>query len=202
MKLYGDVISPFVRMCLVTAHEAGIHKRVELVKTNVKPTEANSAIEKLSPIGKIPVLETDHHHALYDSRVIMEYFAHVAGNSSLIPDDGVKRFRILTLLALAQGMGDAAVVLRYEQTQRPPELQWQAWKDRAEGRISAGIREIENNWVDALADVSAGTVALACVLSYVDFRHPTLVWRDDNPVTSKFHTEFCSRGSMLAWPLQ
>ena len=73
MKLYGDVISPFVRMCLVSAHEVGLGNRVQLVKTNVNPTQPNESIVGLSPIGKIPVLETDHHHAIYDSRVIMEY---------------------------------------------------------------------------------------------------------------------------------
>jgi glutathione S-transferase len=43
--------------------------------------------------------------------VIIEYLCHVAGNSSLIPDDGVKRFRVLTLQALGQGMADSAVGL-------------------------------------------------------------------------------------------
>ncbi len=54
-----------------------------------------------------------------DSRVIMEYLCHVAGNSVLIPDDGVKRFRILTLQALGLGLGDAAGRLRYETAARP-----------------------------------------------------------------------------------
>ena len=30
MKLYGDLISPFFRMCLVTAHEAGLAGKVEV----------------------------------------------------------------------------------------------------------------------------------------------------------------------------
>src|SRR5687767_15966180 len=107
MKIYGDVISPFVRLTLVTAHEAGLGARVEHVKETVTPTQANPKLTALSPLGKIPVLETDHHHAIYDSRVIVEYLCHVAGNSTLIPDEGVKRFRVLTLQALSHGLGDA-----------------------------------------------------------------------------------------------
>ena len=39
MKIYGDTISPFVRMTLVAAHECGLGNKVEQVKENVKPTE-------------------------------------------------------------------------------------------------------------------------------------------------------------------
>ena len=41
MKIYGDTISPFVRMCLVTAHECGLSGKLEHVKEAVKPTLAN-----------------------------------------------------------------------------------------------------------------------------------------------------------------
>ena len=105
MKIYGDTISPFVRMCLVTAHECGLAGKLEHIKEAVKPTQANAKLTSLSALGKIPILETDHHHPIYDSRVIIEYLAHVAGNKTLIPDDGVKRFRVLTLQALGQGAG-------------------------------------------------------------------------------------------------
>jgi len=114
MKIYGDIISPFVRMSLVCGHEAGLGDKVTLAETKVSPSDANASLVSMAPLGKIPVLVTDHGHAVYDSRVIMEYLCHVAGNSTLIPDDGVKRFRVLTLQALAQGMGDAAVAYRYE----------------------------------------------------------------------------------------
>ncbi len=201
MKIYGDVISPFVRMCLVTAHEADLKDRVQLAATKVSPTEANAILEKLSPIGKIPVLETDHHHPVYDSRVIMEYLAHVGGNSKLIPDDGVKRFRVLTLQALAQGIADAAVGLRYEQTARPADKHWPEWAARAQRRIIAGVADVESNWIDSLQDVTVASIALACALSYIDLRHGTLNWRDGNPKTTAFHATFAERASMKAWPI-
>ena len=54
MKIYGDVISPFVRMSLVTAHEAGLGGRIELVKEAVSPIQANAKLTALSPIPDPP----------------------------------------------------------------------------------------------------------------------------------------------------
>lgn len=201
MKIYGDVISPFTRMCLVTAHEVGLKDKVKLVQTAVKPAEVNEHLEKLSPIGKIPVLETDHGHAIYDSRVIMEYLAHHAGEDHFFPDDGVKRFRVLTLLSLAQGTADAAVAMRYEQVQRPEEMRWPEYRFRLKARIEAGLDDIERNWQEVLTEVHAGSVAVACMLGYVDFRHEILNWRNSRPQLTAFAKRFDERMSMEAWPL-
>lgn len=201
MKIHGDVISPFVRMCLVTAHEVGLKSKVSLAAAAVKPMEVNTALEKLSPIGRIPILETDHGHAVYDSRVIMEYLAHVGGSAEFIPNDGVKRFRVLTLLALAQGIAEASVALRYELAQRPASAQWPEYAERLRKRIAAGLDDVEAHWQDALAAVSAGSVALACALGYLDFRHGALNWRDGRPKTSAFAEAFNARDSMKTWAL-
>lgn len=201
MKLHGDVMSPFVRMCLVTAYEVGLKDNLKLVPAAVKPMEVNTTLSRLSPIGKIPVLETDHSHAIYDSRVIMEYLAHHAGAGQFIPDDGVKRFRVLTLLALAQGIAEAAVSLRYEQVQRPEDKRWPEYKQRLKARIEAGIDEVEAHWQDTLATVNAGTVSLACALAYLDFRHDVLSWRSGHPLTTAFEQKFAERLSFKAWPL-
>jgi glutathione S-transferase len=202
MKLHGDLISPFVRMSMVTALEAGIGQRVQLVHASAKPQEVNPDLERISAIGKVPVLETDHGHPLYDSRVIMEYFCHVAGNKSLLPDDGVKRFRILTLQALAIGMGDASVALRYEQAARPAEHQWPDLKTRQTARINACLNELESIWHDALQDVTLGSIATAVVLSYIDFRHAALNWRNNRAHLKQFHEKFSKRDSMINTALQ
>ena len=202
MRIHGDVISPFTRMCLVTAHELGLKDRVRLMPTVVKPAEVNDHLARLSPIGKIPVLETDHHHAIYDSRVIMEYLAHHAGSKVFIPDEGVKRFKVLTLLALAQGTADAAVSMRYEQVQRPEAMRWPEYKARLKARIEVGLDDIEQNWMETLQDVHAGSVAVACMLDYVDYRHDALNWRKGRPQLEAFAKRFSTRMSMEAWPLE
>ena len=197
MKIYGDTISPFVRMCLVTAHECGLASKLEHVKEAVKPTQANSKLTGLSALGKIPILETNHHHAVYDSRVIIEYLAHVAGNKTLIPDEGVKRFRILTLQALGQGLADVAVAYRYETALRPQGLQWTDWMSRTEQRINAAMDDMDKNWQVELIEITAGTIAAAVALSYIDFRLPAFKWRDTRPHLSAFHEKFSARESMV-----
>lgn len=196
MKLYGDLISPFVRMCMVTALEAGLGTRVQLVSAVLKPHEVNPALQKLSPIGKIPILETDHGHPLYDSRVIMEYFCHVAGNKSLLPDEGNKHFRVLTLLALAQGMGDAAVSLRYEKATRPATAHWPEFAARQQARITACMDEMETIWHETLGEVTLGAIATAGVLAYIDIRGLSPDWRRNRPRLAAFADTFAARESM------
>jgi glutathione S-transferase len=198
MKLYGGTISPFVRMCLITAHELGLGDRLQHVPEAVNPTTVNPVLTALSPIGKVPVLETDHGHGLYDSRVIIEYLCHVAGNSTLIPDDGVKRFRVLTLQALGQGLAEAGVATRYEVAARPPGLQWKEWLERARQRMTAALDDLEANWGSVLAEVNAGSIAVAAALSYFDFRLPDLPWNSGRPKLAAFHKDFVKRPSMIA----
>jgi len=202
MKIYGDLISPFVRMTVVTAHEVGLGDNVQHLVEAVKPTEVNAKLAALSPIGKIPILETDHGHGVYDSRVIMEYLCHVAGNSTLIPDDGVKRFRVLTLQALGQGLADSAVAYRYEVGVRPQGLQWQEWMSRTVTRMNAAFDDLESNWQDCLAGVHVGAIAVAVTLGYVDFRLGDLNWRQGRPKLAAFHEAFALRPSMVKTALK
>lgn len=201
MKLYGDVLSPFVRMSLVAAHEAGLGDRLQHIKESVKPTEVNARLSSMSPIGKVPVLETDHSHAIYDSRVIIEYLAHVAGNKTLIPDEGVKHFRVLTMQALSQGLADSAVGYRYETAARPQGLQWQDWITRTKARMAAIFTELNTTWSSEFDHVHAGTIAAAVALSYIDFRLPDIDWRTGNAALAAFHQAFSQRPSMQATKL-
>jgi glutathione S-transferase len=197
MKLHGALNSPYVRMSMVTALEVGLGLRVQLVGADLTFTKTDPQLEKLSALGKVPVLETDHGHPLYDSRVIMEYLCHSAGNKALLPDDGVKRFRILTLLALAQGLSDAAVALRVETAQRPKGLQWTELMDRLKSRINACLDELETHWNDGLNEVNLGSIATACSLAYIDYRHGWLNWRKDRANLDQFLAKFNTRESMI-----
>ena len=202
MKLHGDLISPFFRMCLVTAHEVGLGTKVEPVQTRVDPTTVNPALTALSPVGKVPVLVTDHNHPIYDSRVIIEYLCHVSGNKTLIPDDGVKRFRVLTLTALGQAIAEAGVAYRYETAVRPQGLQWREWLTRQGHRVTAEFDDLEKTWTKDLAEITAGSIAVAVALSYLDFRIPDWQWRKDRPKLQAFHEAFSARPSMQATALK
>lgn len=202
MKIYGDLLSPFVRMCVVTADEAGLGARVGHIVENTNPAQVNPRLAALSPIGKIPILETDGGNSIYDSRVIIDYLCHEAGHSSLIPERGAERFRVLTLQALGQAMADAAVAYRYEVAARPKGLQWEDWMARTLTRINAAMDDVEANWMDALSGVNVGSIAVGVTLSYIDFRMPDFGWRKGRPKLAAWHDAFSQRASMVRTALK
>ena len=186
-------------MVTATAHELNIFDQLELIDTGVfLPDRVNEGVAADNPLGKIPSLVTDHGTALYDSRVICEYLCHHAGDKQLLPDEPVSRFRILTLQSLAVGLMDAGVSRRYETAVRPEEKRWPDWVARQHARMEAGMDDLENNWADELGSINAGTIAVAVVLAYFDFRYPDLGWRDKRPKLAAFYENFAKRSSMTA----
>jgi glutathione S-transferase len=73
--------------------------------------------------------------------------------------------------------------------------------ERLESRILMGLDDMEANWHDVLHGSNAGSVAAACCLGYIDFRHQTLMWRTGRPKLSAFAESFNQRESMKDWPL-
>lgn len=200
MKIYGDMISPYVRMCFVTAREVGLGAEIELIDTDVTMTRENEELAAMSPLAQIPVLETEDGAILYDSRVIVDYICHRAGRLDLAAGPG-GRFRILTLQAIAYGIADAAVAHRNESAQRPGELHWQRWLDRLRLRVTRGLDALEEHWQMELANLNIGSASVAVALSYLDYRFDAWSWRKERPHLARFHAEFSARPSMRATDL-
>jgi glutathione S-transferase len=197
MKLLYSPISPFARMCLITARELRIERDVEIVQIEgVSPAAPKAEVVTHNPLGRIPTLLTNHGHAIYDSRVICEYLTHHAGNKSLLPDEPVKRFRILTLQALGQGMAEAAVTLRYELAARPDTAKWPEFMERQRQRITAACGELEKRWVRELRDVTVGSIAVAAALTYVNFRHGDMGWQRVHPELAEWFAGISAKPSM------
>lgn len=199
MKLHFNPASPFVRMVRVTAHEAGVAGDIEIVHTGaVSPVEVHKGIAADNPLGKVPCLVTDHGHALFDSRVICEYLAHHGGHAGLYPHEPVRRFRVLTVQALGQGIAEAAVLYRYETAMRPAALQWEAFASRQLKRIDDALDALEGRWMGDLGEVTVGAITAACALSYLDFRFADRPWREARPRLGAFYEAFAKRPSMQA----
>lgn len=199
MKLHFNPASPFVRMVTVTANELGIRDQIEDVPTGeFLPIKVHGGVSADNPLGRIPALVTDHGTAIHDSRVICEYLCHHAGDKEILPDEPVKRFRYLTLQSLAVGVMDTGVALRYETFLRPEDKRWPEWIARQQARLTAALDDIENNWKTELSSMNCGSIAVACMLGYLDFRYTSMGWRDGRPNLAAFYEGFAKRPSMMA----
>jgi glutathione S-transferase len=197
MKLLYSHISPFARMCRITARELDLEDELEIVAIEgMSPAVPSPDVVSYNPLGRIPTLITDHGHSIYDSRVICEYLTHRAGDKRLLPDEPVRRFRILTLQALGQGIAEAGVALRYELATRPEEARWPQLMDRQRTRILAACDEVEKRWTGELRNTTLATIALAASLAYVNLRHGDLDWPTARPKLASWFEEFSARPSM------
>jgi len=142
MKLFYAATSPFVRKCLVSAHELGLRERLELLPAAAHPVNRDRAVVAHNPLGKIPTLITDEGTALYDSRVICEYLNSLS-DGHLIPEPGPRRWAALVEQALADGLMDAAVLTRYENAARPEALRWADWIAGQLDKVACALAEIE-----------------------------------------------------------
>ena len=56
MKLWYSPASPFVRKCLIAAHERGLADRIELVNAAANVVDPDQRIVQSNPTGKIPTM--------------------------------------------------------------------------------------------------------------------------------------------------
>lgn len=199
MKLLYQTHSPHARKVLVAAHETGLAGTLQVIHHETSPTRRNEEVFALNPLGKVPVLICDDGTVLFDSNVICEYLDGLHAGERLIPQDAAERWQALRLQALAQGMADAGIAMRWEAERRPPSLRWPDMHEAQLQKIAAGCDFVERE-LGLGAPVGIGGIALATALSWIEFRdlYPFGVGR---PRLSAWYQEFCRRPSMLVTTL-
>ncbi len=197
MTLFHNPASPFVRKVRVLLIETGQQDRVVLQASLPTPIQPDQQVVQGNPVGKIPALRLADGSMLHDSRVILDYLDHQHVGNPLIPRDGSARWRRLTLASLADGIMDAAVLVRYETAMRPVEKHWDLWLDEQRNKIRRALAELE---ADAIAELTShfdiAAISVACALGYLDFRHPDMQWRLDNPQLAAWYAKVSERPSM------
>lgn len=197
MKLYHSDSSPFVRKVMVLLHEAGALDRVELVEASGSPLNPGSMPIDQNPLGKIPALLREDGAAIYDSRVITRYLDDLL-SSGLYPPAPML-WDVMTLEATADGIADAAVLIRYELHVRPEAVRSPEWADAQWQKIDRGLAAVQDRWSGHLSGpLDMGQIALACALGYLDFRHSDRGWRTSHPALATWHDRFATRPSMVA----
>lgn len=197
MRLYHSPTTPFGRKVMVLLIETGQAADVEVVSASGTPLEPGSQPLDVNPLGKIPALALDDGTALYDSRVICRYLDDRA-RSGLYPPPP-RLWQTLTLEATADGMLEAAILIVYETRLRPEQIRFAPWVEGQWAKIARALDALETRWQDHLSGpLDAGQIALACALSYLDFRHGARDWRAGHPRLASWHADFARRASMRA----
>ena len=198
MKIYFSPASPFVRKCMVVAHELGLESRIEKLPSAAGPVNRDRTIIPSNPLGQVPTFFTDDGQVLYDSRVVCEYLNELGGGD-LIPREGSRKWLALTEQSLADGILDAALLSRYEQALRPAEFRWDSWVGGQMDKVKCGLDHFEAGMAGARAQaIDIGTLTLACALGYLDFRFADLGWREGRPVLAAWFKEMSERPSIKA----
>ncbi len=171
MKLLAALISPYSRKVRIFLAEKKIDCDMEIV--DVQPAE--NPVNAHNPLGKIPTLVLDDGTTLYDSRVIVEFLDSVSPISRLIPDGTRDRVAVRRWEALADGVLDAGILVRYESV-RDKKEQSKAWADKQLARMQRGMAQLEADLAErtwchgdrySLADIAVG-----CCMGWLDFRKP------------------------------
>jgi len=195
MKLIGSIASPYVRKVRVVLAE----KKLDSAFILEDVWSADTTIARTNPLGKVPCLLMDDGSALYDSRVIAEYLDTLTPVCKLLPPNGRERAEVKVWEALADGVLDAAVLVRLETVLRPEAQQSPEWMARQWGKVHAGLRVMSERLGEApfcngnhytLADVAVG-----CALGWLAFRFPAVDWRGDYANLARLFDKLSERQS-------
>lgn len=198
MKLFGSLTSPYVRKVRVVMAEKKLE--YELVLDDVW-SEATQ-IQQYNPLGKVPCLVMDDGGSLFDSRVIVEYLDTLSPVGRLLPQNSRDRTATKCWEAIADGVMDAAVAIRVENTQRPQHLRSPDWIRRQQGKINAALefmeKGLEPNAFCMGVNFSLADVAVGCALAYLELRCSELQWRGQHPNLATLADKLYERPSFAA----
>jgi glutathione S-transferase len=199
MKLLYQTHSPYARKALVFAHEVGLAARLRVVHQETSPTVRNEHVFAENPLGKVPVLVRPDAASIFDSDVICAYFDTLHGGRKLIPAEGEARWQALRVQAVAQGLAEAGIALRWETVRRPEALRYPPLRDGYVAKLVCSYDWLEDE-LDVDSQLHVGHIAVATTLSWLEFRKlPD--FRERRPRLTSWFDEFCARPSMRATPL-
>lgn len=195
MKLIGSLASPYVRKVRIVMAEKKLD--YALILENVWAND--TTIQQSNPLGKVPCLLMEDGGAMFDSRVIVEYLDTLTPVGKLIPAHGRERAEVKNWEALADGILDAAVLVRVERTMRAPEIQSEAWVNRQMDKVNAGLKSMSLGLGESAFCVgnhlTLADISVACCLGWLSFRFPEIAWRDEYPNLARLFDKLSERPS-------
>jgi glutathione S-transferase len=184
--LRSTLTSPFGRKVRMAIEVLGLNDRITLVPADT--LDENDTLRQQNPLGKMPCLLLPDGTAIYDSGVIIEFLADVAGDNRLIPAGGLARFKALTQARLADGITEAAILIIYEDRFRDPGTQSERWLHHQRGKIARALAAFDRDLPDP-EKPGLVSIGLSCALGYLDWRKP-VEWREAHPRLVKWLADF------------
>lgn len=193
MKLIGSYTSPFVRKISVLLLEKGI--TFEFV--NEQPYNAENGVAQYNPLGKVPALVTDDGEYWFDSPIIAEYIELLGIAPAMVPREPKAALAVRQIEALADGIMDAALASVREQA-RPAAQQSETELLRQREKISRSLDWCEQLLHDGRIKtdtLNLATIAIACAVGYLNFRHVSPDWCVERPLLVKLAETLFQRES-------
>lgn len=198
MKLYYSSASPYARKVLLALRHLGLIDRVEIVAATLSPVADDPKVSASNPLGKIPTLVLADGSALYDSRVIVEYLESLSDREPLLPSaTNPERWTALRLQALADGLLDAALLVRYETFLRPESLRWDDWTAGQQTKMERALDQMESEAVEIDQGAPLAAICVASALGYLDFRFAAFDWRTGRRALAAFFEQYSQRQDMI-----
>ena len=118
----------------------------------------------------------------------------LTSSRDLIPKSKPKRWQVLTLEALGDGLGEAVIAVSQE-NQRSNEKRSQDVVDRQTGKVKSGLSVLDNAASDFNNPPLMGEIAVACALDYMEFRDIVPEWRETYANLASWYADILKRQS-------
>ncbi len=179
------------------ALEAGRAGELTLVQSMGTPLAPGSLPVAENPLGKVPALRLDDGTILYDSRVICRYLDELWQTGHYPPAPAL--WEALVVEATADGMMDAAILMRYETHIKPEGSRSPEWVEAQWSKVARALDALESRWMSLLeGPFGMAQVAVTAALGYLDFRHDARGWREGHPLLAAWFATAAARPSALA----
>jgi len=191
MKCYVTNNSPYARKVRVVAHETGVYDEVDW-RTITR--EERGDLQNFNPLGKVPVAVLDAGDIVCDSPVICAYLDSLTSSRDLIPKSEPKRWQVLTLEALGDGLSDTVIVVSQE-NRRADEKRSQDIVDRQTGKVKSALSVLDSAASDFDDPPLMGEIAVACALGYMEFINIVPGWSETYVKLASWYADILKRQS-------
>lgn len=100
--LVSHVLCPYVQRSIIVLHE----KHITVLRTDIDLANKPAWFERMSPMGRVPMLIVNKNTALFESAVICEYLNDITPGS-LHPQDALEKARHRAWIEFGSGMLDS-----------------------------------------------------------------------------------------------